>query len=242
MAELITLASLGLAAYYLAPVYSTNGDSKNGVSKKNAMEMREAMNYGFLRGTNTAKTSIIASEETRVIRAPDYNKNQVRENAAKSWLYQKEKNDMIAHANNGAAILYNRGTIRPSNKKRPGLLMVPTKGGDWGRAFGDIANVTYNIESGVPPEQMTTNWRDQYGDAGGFPREGRSQVVLNELYTGNPWGAGGQLFVAVGNQHRNPGYGDNPPESARNDFNNLVDSTPSSVKLKKRVRFSNDSK
>lgn len=242
MTELIALASLGLAAYYLAPSYSANGDTKNGVSERNALEMREAMNYGFLRGTNTAKTGIIASEETRVIRTPDYNKNQVRENAAKAWLYQKEKNDMIAHMNNGAAILYNRGTIRPSNQKRPGLLMVPTKEAGWGEAFDDIANVTYDIESGIPADQMTTSWRDQYGDAGGFPREGRSQVVLNELYTGNPWGAGGQLFVAVGNQHRNPGFGDNSPGASRNDFNNQADPTPASVKLKKRVRFSNDSK
>lgn len=188
------------------------------------------MNYGFLRGTNTAKSGLIASEETRVIRTPTYNINQqVRENAAKAWLYQKEKNDMIANMNNGAAIFINRGTIRPNNQKRPGLLMVPTREGQWGQAFGDIANVTYDVDSGVSADLMTQNWRDQYGDAGGFPREGRSQVVLNELYTGNPWGPGGQLFEAVGNQYRNPGYGDTVP----------TESTPAISKLKKRVTFSN---
>lgn len=232
MAELIALTALGLAGYYLAPEYSSNSNKDD---MMNNLELREAMNYGFLRGTNTARTGIVASEETRVIRTPHYNLNQVRENAAASWRYQKEKNDMIAHLNNGAAILFNRGTIRPNNQKKPGLLMVPTREGQWSEAFGDIANVSYDINEGIPPDQMTKNWRDQYGDAGGFPRDGRSQVVLNELYTGNPWGPGGQLFVAVGNQYRDPGFGDNKPM----DMGVSPDSVPASVKMKKRVRFSN---
>lgn len=230
MASLIALTALGLAGYYLAPEYSSNEKT----DRKNELELREASNYGFLRGTNTARTGIIASEETRVIRTPTYNKGQVLENARKSWIYQKEKNDMIANMNNGAAILFNRGTFRPNNQKKPGLLQLPTREGDWESAFGDIANVSYDIDSGLPPDQMTTNWRDQYGDAGGFPREGRSQVVLNELYTGNPWGVGGQLFEAVGNQYRDPKFGDHPPK----DPGILPDQTPAIYKVKKRVQFS----
>lgn len=230
MASLIGLAALGLAAYYLSPEYATNEN----MGDKNLLELREASNYGFLRGTNTARTGVIASEETRVVRTPTYNKGQVIENAQKSWLYQKEKNDMIAHLNNGAAIFINRGTIRPNNQKKPGLLQVPTREGDWQSAFGDIANVTYDVDSGLPPDQMTTSWRDQYGDAGGFPRNGRPQPVLNELYTGNPWGVGGQLFEAVGNQYRNPQYGDYPPK----DTGIKPDETPAMVKVKKRVQFS----
>ncbi len=231
---ILAVGALGLAGYYLSPSYSTNNiiDDQD---EKNALELREAINYGFLRGTNSAKVGIVASEETRVIRTPTYNLNQVRENAGKAWLYQKEKNDLIARLNNGAAILFNRGTIRPDNKKRPGLLMVPTREGDWGNAFGDIANITYDIDTGIPPDQMTTNWRDQYGDAGGFPRDGRSQPVLNELYTGNPWGPGGQLFIAVGNEYRDPGYGDNPGK----DMGILPDEVPAMLKVKKRVSFSN---
>ena len=116
MASLIAITAIGLAGYYLAPGYSSNDKAQ----EKNALELREASNYGFLRGTNTARTGIIASEETRVVRTPTYNKGHVIENAQKSWLYQKEKNDMIAHMNNGAAILFNRGTIRPSNQRTSG--------------------------------------------------------------------------------------------------------------------------
>ena len=230
MASLIGLTAIGLAGYYLAPSYSSNDKAQ----EKNALELREALNHGFLRGTNTARTGVIASEETRVVRTPTYNKGQVLENAQKSWLYQKEKNDMIAHMNNGAAIFINRGTIRPSNQKKPGLLQLPTREGDWEAAFGDIANVSYDIDSGLPPDQMTTNWRDQYGDAGGFPRNGRPQVVLNELYTGNPWGVGGQLFEAVGNEYRDPKFADHPPK----DPGILPDQTPAIYKVKKRVQFS----
>lgn len=230
MASLIALTALGLAGYYLAPEYSSNEKTQ----VKNALELREASNYGFLRGTNTARTAIIASEETRVVRTPTYNKGQVLENAQKSWLYQKEKNDMIANMNNGAAILINRGTIRPSTQKKPGLLQLPTREGDWESAFGDIANASFDIDSGLPPDQMTTNWRDQYGDAGGFPRDGRPRVVLNELYTGNPWGVGGQLFEAVGNQYRDPKFADHPPK----DPGILPDETPAIYKVKKRVQFS----
>lgn len=231
MASLIAVAAIGLAGYYLAPSYSSNEKTDH----RNALELREAANYGFLRGANTAKTSITASEETRVIRTPTYNKGQIIDNAKKAWLYQKEKNDMIAEMNNGAAIFVNRGTIRPNNQKRPGLLQVPTREGKWEESFGDIANVTYDVDSGLPPDQMTTNWRDQFGDAGGFPREGRPQVVLNDLYVGNPWGVGGQLFEAVGNQYRNPAFGDTKPK----DPGIRTDETPALVKIKKRVQFSN---
>lgn len=230
MASLISLAALGLAAYYLTPWQPPNENTEN----KNLLELREASNYGFLRGANTAKSGVIASEETRVIRTPTYNKGQVIENARKVWLYQKEKNDMIARMNNGAAIFMNRGTIRPNNQKRPGLLQVPTRKGGWESAFGDIANVTYDINDGIPADQMTANWRDQYGDAGGFPRNGRPQTVLNELYVGNPWGVGGQLFKAVGNQYRNPEFGDTPPK----DPGISPNEPPAYVKVKKRVHFS----
>jgi hypothetical protein len=229
MITVVSLAALGLAGYYLTPEYSSNDEQ---LDTKNEQEIREAMHTGFLRGQNTTKFNILASEETRVIRNPNYALNETRENAAKAWKYYKERNDMIAKSTNGAAILINRGTIRPNNQKKPGLLGLPTKEGKWGQQFGDIANAYFDIDSGIPADQMTRNWRDQYGDAGGFPRDGKPNVVLNELYVGNPWGAGGQLFEAVGNQARNPGYADVPPTGYTK-----PDPVPAAVRLKNRVKF-----
>lgn len=228
MLTVLGAAAVGLAGYYLAPEYTAN--EKTGVP--NGDELREAMHTGFLRGSNTTKTNVIASEETRVIRNPNYLTNEVLENAGKAWLYYKQRNDAIAKLNNGAAILANRGTIRPNNQKKPGLLGLPTREGKWGEAFGDIANAYFDTDSGKPADQMTSNWRDQYGDAGGFPVDGRPNVVLSDLYVGNPWGAGGQLFKAVGNQHRDPGYPDVPPSGYKK-----VDPVPSTIKFKNRVKF-----
>ena len=123
MASLIGITAIGLAGYYLAQSYSSNEKAQ----EKNALELREASNYGFLRGTNTARTGVIASEETRVVRTPTYNKGQVLENAQKSWLYQKEKNDMIAHMNNGSAIFINRRTFQKWRNQK-GLLSEEIEG------------------------------------------------------------------------------------------------------------------
>lgn len=205
MTTLIAISALGLAAYHFWP---TSTQSKTQLTK-NEIELREASTYGFLRGTNASKSSVIASEETRVIRNPKFG-SDIKENARKAWLYYKEKNDLIANMTNGKNVLINQATIRPNMQKKPGLLQLPNAEG-WSDAFGDIANVTYDIISGVPAEMMTANWRDEYGDAGGFPRKGRPNVVLNELYVGNPWGPGGQLFEAVGNEYRDPDYADNKP-------------------------------
>jgi hypothetical protein len=127
-----------------------------------------------------------------------------------AWRYYKEKNDLIANMTNGVNVFINRATVRPTMQKKPGLLQLPSKEG-WSDLFGDIPNVTYDIPGGLPGESMNHSVRDPFGDSGGFPREGRPNPVLNELYVGNPWGAGGQLFEAVGNQHRDPGYADYKP-------------------------------
>lgn len=206
MTELIAIAALGLGAYYLAPSYSVES-----TGDKNALELREAHHTGFIRGTNASRTGQVTSEETRVIRTPNYSLGSALNNAAKAWAYYKEKNDFIANMTNGVNVLINQATIRPTVRQRPGLLQLPSREA-WSDKFGDIANVTYDINSGEPADNMTLTWRDQYGDAGGFPREGRPNPVLNEMYVGNPWGPGGQLFEAVGNQYRDPQYADAKPD------------------------------
>lgn len=226
MTTLLAIGALGLAAYHFWPSYSQSESQPT----KNQLELREASNYGFLRGINSSKSSVIASEETRVIRAPRFG-SDIIENAQKSWKYYKEKNDLIANMTNGRNVFINQATIRPTVQKKPGLLQLPNKE-DWSAAFGDIANATYDVDGGIPAEMMTATWRDEYGDAGGFPRNGRPNVVLEELYVGNPWGAGGQLFEAVGNQHRDPGYADNKPtgilKKPRSDAN---------TRMQNRVKF-----
>lgn len=225
MTELIAIGALGLAAYQFWP------SSKKEREDKNAIELREASHSGFLRSTNASRSSVIASEETRVIRTPQYNFN-ILENSRKAWQYYKTKNDLIANMTNGASCLVNQATIRPTMQKKPGLLQLPDEAG-WGDSFGDIANVTYDRQSGLPAEMMTTNWRDEYGDAGGFPREGRPNPVLNELYVGNPWGPGGQLFKAVGNEHRDPGYADQKPSGILK-----KQRANAGARMEKRVKFS----
>lgn len=66
----------------------------------------------------------------------------------------------------------------------------------------------------------------------GAPRYGRSNIVLNELYNGNPWGAGGRDFIAIGNQHRDPGYAENTLKPI---LKNKGSSIPPSRKLKKEL-------
>lgn len=223
MSEILAIAALGLAGYYLAPSY-------NSTVEKNELELREASHTGFLRSINTAGNGTIASEETRVIRNPHFGPN-VMENAKKSWKYYKEKNDKLASIGYGVNALINQGTLRPDTRKKPGLPQFPSREG-WGEMFGDLPNATFDIEGGIPADQMTFNWRDQYGDAGGFPRDGRPNVVLNELYVGNPWGAGGQLFEAVGNQYRDPGYADVKPDGLT-----AKQEASSNTIVKKRVQF-----
>ena len=227
MTTLIALGALGLAAYHFWPKIGAETDE----DEKNLIELREASHYGFLRATNSSRTSTLASEETKVIRHPQFGAD-IMENFRAAWLYYKKKNDLIANMTNGASSFINRSTVRPSMQKKPGLLQLPSEEG-WADSFGDIANVTYDIPGGYPAEYMNyNNARDQNGDSGGFPREGRPNPVLNELYVGNPWGAGGQLFEAVGNQHRDPGYADNKPsgilKKPRNDAH---------TRLQNRVKF-----
>lgn len=227
MTEILAIAALGLAGYYLAPSYGETSEQRT----KNQLELREAHHTGFLRGNNTSGNSVIASEETRVIRTPHFSTNDVLQNASKSWLYYKEKNDMLASIGFGTNALINAGTLRPDVRKKPGLPQFPSRDG-WGEMFGDLPNASFDIESGIPADQMTFNWRDQYGDSGGFPREGRPNVVLNELYTGNAWGVGGQLFEAVGNEYRDPGYPDNKPQAT-----DKATKESANTIMKKRVHF-----
>lgn len=225
MTALAAAVALGTAGYYLIRTEPTNQQSDND------MELREAMHTGFLRSANVRNGAGISSEETRVVRTPHFRGRQVRENAALSWKYYKNKNDELASIGFGVNNLINRQTLRPDNRKKPGLPMFPNKEA-YGGEFGDLPNATFNIPGGIPAEQDTFSWRDQYGDAGGFPREGRPNVVLNELYVGNAWGTGGQLFKAVGNEYRDPHYPDNEPSGI------LPENTvPSMVRFKKRVRF-----
>lgn len=205
MTELVALVALGLGTYHFWP-YKVNKTTES----KNEIELREASHTGFLRGTNSSRTSTVASEETRVVRNPTFG-SDIMENSRKAWRYYKNKNDIIANLTNGVNVLINQATIRPTVQQKPGLLQLPSAEG-WSDSFGDIANVTYDIPAGFPAEMLTKNWRDEYGDAGGFPRVGRPNPVLEELYVGNPWGPGGQLFVAVGNEHRDPGYADEKPK------------------------------
>lgn len=227
MTELIAATALGAAIYFLAP------QGQKSETNKNALELREASHSGFLRSTNASRGSAVTSEETRVIRNPNFRPADVLNNARKAWTYYKEKNDLIAHMTNGANVLINQATLRPTMQQRPGLLQLPSREG-WQSQFGDIPNVTYDINSGAPAEMMTGNWRDEYGDAGGFPRNGRPNPVLNELYVGNPWGVGGQLFKAVGNQYRDPGYADNKPTGILKKQN-----LSAGVRFQNRVKFSN---
>jgi len=227
MTALATAIALGTAGYYLIGDDSANQKQ----ASKNDMELREAMHTGFLRSANVQTGAGISSEETRVIRLPGFRGRQVRESAGQAWKHYKERNDQLASIGFGANNLINRQTLRPDNRKKPGLPMWPNREA-YGPAFGNLPNATFDIPRGIPADQNTFNWRDQYGDAGGFPREGRPNVVLNELYVGNPWGTGGQLFEAVGNEYRDPQYADNPPDGRL-----PVDEVSSMTKFKKRVHW-----
>lgn len=206
---LLGLIALGTGVYYFFPEYISLGDSK--ASNRNEMELREASTTGFLRGANLSKSNVIASEETRVIRAPvNSSKISPLEIAKGFWTYVKEKNDMLYELGYGEKSLENRGVLRANIRQKPRLLMLPSREGKWAN-FQNLPNANFNVDSGPNADELTTTWRDQYGNAGGFPRNGIPYISPNVLYSGNPWGPGGQLFVAAGNQYRNPDYIQNDP-------------------------------
>lgn len=207
MLELVAVGALGLAGYYLAP-------SSKPKSVPNAMddELREAWHTGFLMSPNTSNADSIRSEETSVVRAPRVSSKNAKIDAMRTLAYYKQKNDIIANLGNGANVHINRSFLMPNNRQKPGILILPSKEG-FGDKFKDIPNATYDLDSGISGELMTSMYsRDQYGNAGSNPVAGRTYDMPSALYQGsNPWGPGGQLFVAVGNEHRKPENLDNRP-------------------------------
>ncbi len=228
MLELVGIGALGLAAYYLAP--STTKPTR---TNKLDDELREAWHTGFLMSPNTSNADSIRSEETSVVRAPRVSSKNAKIDAMRTLAYYKQKNDIIAELGNGVNVHINRGTLMPNNRQKPGILILPSKEG-YGDKFRDIPNATYDLDSGISGELMTSMFsRDQYGTSGSNPVAGRSYVFPSALYNGtNPWGPGGQLFVAVGNEHRTPEKLDNRPLG-------ILKKNPSQPleKMKKRVKF-----
>lgn len=195
-------------------------------------EQREAMHSGFLRSANRA-ANIIDSEETRAIR-PARGAVDPMHNAAQWQEYHYAKNNKLGELYGPKSVLDNLKILRYNYSKKPGLLQLPNREGF--ARFGVVPNATFDRESAEAPlDERVDLYRDPFGTSGGAPIQGRSNVVLNELYVGNPWGVGGQQFKAVGNNYRNPGYADVQPNGIlknqdRRDLSNME-------KLQQRVRF-----
>lgn len=229
MLELVGIGALGLAAYYLAPSNVVSSTKHSHLDD----ELREAWHTGFLMSPNTSNANSIRSEETAVVRAPRVSSRNAKIDAMRTLAYYKQKNDIIAELGNGVNVHINRGTLMPNNRQKPGILILPSKEGYY-ENFKDIPNATYDLDSGISGELMTSMFsRDQYGTAGANPVAGRTYDIPSALYgASNPWGAGGQLFVAVGNEYRTPEKLDNRPVG-------ILKKNPSQPleKMKKRVKF-----
>lgn len=196
-------------------------------------EQREAMHTGFLRPANRA-TAVLDSEEMRAIR-PARGSVDPRTNAAEWQQHHFEKNDKLGEMYSYGRALDNLKILRYNYSKKPGLLQLPNKEGF--AEFASLPNAFFDRLSGEPTlDERVDLYRDPFGNAGGAPLVGRSNVVLNKLYVGNAWGPGGQQFEAVGNGFRDPGYADKKPDGILR--NTDADAgLPSVEKLKRRVQF-----
>jgi hypothetical protein len=228
-----TIAAIGAAGY----IYSQQQGDAAPAQEKNKFaynsEQREAMHSGFLRSANRA-VAAIDSEEMRVIRKNGGDIDP-RLNAAiwQDWFYRK--NNKLGELYSWAAALDNQKILRYSYANKPGLLMLPNREGY--QEFAALPNAMFDRESAAAPlDQRIDLYRDPFGNSGGAPLQGRSNVVLNQLYVGNAWGPGGQEFVAVGNEHRDPGYPDAKPTGDVKNSDRDAGFT-SVEKLKRRVRF-----
>ena len=123
MEILLAASAIGLAAWYLTP--GLTAEDNREISDRNRDELREANHSGYLMSTNTSNANTIRSEETRVVRTPKLLPGDVKGNAAKSWLFYKTKNDIIAELGNGVNVHINRGTLMPNNRNKPGILILP---------------------------------------------------------------------------------------------------------------------
>ena len=196
-------------------------------------EQREAMHSGFLRPANRA-ANILDSEELRAIR-PAGGSVDPRLNAAAWQEYQYNKNNVLGEMYGYGRALDNLKILRYDYSKKPGLLMLPNREGY--EEFAALPNAMFDREfAATPLDERIDLYRDPFGNAGGAPLQGRSNVVLNKLYVGNPWGPGGQQFEAVGNQHRDPNYADDKPTGILKNTDRDAD-MPAVEKMKRRVRF-----
>lgn len=196
-------------------------------------ELRECNHSGMLRSANRA-TNTVWSEETNVIRTPTPHSNSPLDTGLSWYGYFLKKNNIFG-AMYAERALDDLKILRFDYKNKPRLLQLPNKEGYY--RFSDLPNATFdNNSSKTPLYNKPWLFRDPVGTSGGAPRYGRSNIVLNELYNGNPWGAGGRDFIAIGNQHRDPGYAENTLKPI---LKNKGSSIPPSRKLKKRVTWQN---
>lgn len=197
------LGALGVAIYVFAPESGHTTEQKS----KMEIEVRESKHTGFLRSANRSN-EVVHSEETAIVR-PARGRDSPLDTAAKWQVYHYTKNNILGTLGSWGGALNNLGIIRPDYRKKPGLPGLINHEGfhDWDA----VPNAWFDRQSAAtPPENMPHLNRDQFGNSGGTPQQGPSDVVLSKLYVGNPWGVGGQDFIAVGNQYRQPGYGNKP--------------------------------
>lgn len=218
-------------------VYSMSSSQQPPNDKSNpsvpGMEQREAMHSGFLRPANRGQ-NILDSEELRQIR-PGAGSVDPRLNAAEWQKYHYAKNDKLGQLYSWGSALDNLKILRYNYSKKPGLLQLPNREGF--SEFAALPNAHFDrISAAQPLDERVDLYRDPFGQAGGAPVQGRSNVVLNKLYVGNAWGPGGRDFIAVGNQHRDPGYADKKPDGILRNTDRGASMT-SNEKLKRRVRF-----
>lgn len=232
MLTIPAIAAIGAAGYIYNSQHQPSETRPAAVYARNS-EQREAMHTGFLRPANRA-SNVLDSEEMRAIR-PAAGSVDPRMNAAAWQEYHYAKNDKLGEMYSYGRALDNLKILRYDYSKKPGLLMLPNREGY--SEFSSVPNAMFDRPyAATPLDERVDLFRDPFGDSGGAPLHGRSNVVLNKLYVGNAWGPGGQQFQAVGNQYRDTGYADAKPTGILK--NPDADAGLTSVeKLKRRVQF-----
>lgn len=249
---LLALAGIGVGAYLMYDTGTETDTDKimTGVNKNKAranyrnnttlhtyqkrldLEQRESNHSGLLISANRSANAI-SSEETKIVRPTNSSKIPVMQNLLEwqNWFYGKNfiLGNLYADAKKS---MDNNQIIRPNLVHKTRLMMLPNH--EAYSDFDSLPNAYYDRQSAdTPVDNMILEYRDQYGNAGGAPAQGYSYLYPSFLYYGNPWGVGGQNFVAVGNEHRKPNYETNrvkTPGTAQDKLKNPL----------KKVRFGNN--
>ncbi len=157
-----------------------------------AFQMNEDRTVGMFKTAYLGGKSFF-TEETKMIRPIRRTGLDPKRTGMQVHADLRRKNAILGRLS--AAVGKNRLTIiKPSFGTKVKLLGLPNEEGF--EAWKNVPNAWFDRKTAAPHlDNIIDNYNDQFGDAGSAPMKGRPNTFTPIQYYGNPWGAGGQLYV-----------------------------------------------